>query len=106
TAPALRCTDAVECQQRSRHRGCWPPNLSEQRLELREPSWQWRWRGVFWETVPGEPALLNLSLGRDVRKVAQIGLHHNRTDHPHDVGSLCAGSVLCAVGPIAFLDGL
>src|SRR5205814_1905249 len=70
TAPTLRCSNSIKRQQRPRHRGRWPPNPFEQRLELLVASREWRWRSVFGEWIPGQTALLNLSLGCDVRKIS------------------------------------
>ena len=42
----------------------------------------------------------------DIREISQILIQTDRTDHLHDVGSLCAGGILRAVGPIVLLDGL
>src|SRR5262249_3785180 len=91
---ALRRRDSVEGQQRTRHCGRWPPNLFQHRLELREASRKRRWRSLLGKRITGPPEIPNLLLRRDVRKIAQIRGHHNRTDHLHDVRMLSAGSIL------------
>ena len=42
-------------------------------------------------------------LPRNVRQVSQILVQTDRTDHLHDVRRLCAGSVLCRIGPSSVL---
>ena len=103
TAPALRCSDSVKGQQRTRHLWRRPPNRFEHRLESLEASWQWRWRSVLGEWIPGQPAFLNLPLWRDVTKVSHICGCPNRADHLHHIRSLCAGSVLLCSGPMRLL---
>ena len=70
TASTLGCSNSIKRQQRPRHRGRWPPNPFEQRLELLVASREWRWRSVFGEWIPAQTALLNLLLGCDVRKIS------------------------------------
>ena len=48
----------------------------------------------------------SISSSGNVRKLSQILVVTDRTDHLHYIRRLCAGGVLRAVGPIVLLDGL
>ena len=61
---------------------------------------------LFRVRISHQPSLFELRFGCDVRKLSQILIETNRTDHLHYVGSLCAGGVLVGSGAIGLLDGL
>ena len=55
--------------------------------------------------IARQDSLVELLLGRDVRKVSQVRVQHDRTDHLHDIRSLCTGSILPRIGPSRLLRG-
>ena len=50
--------------------------------------------------IARQDSLFELLLGRDVRKVSQVCVQHDRTDHLHDIRSLRAGGILRGSGTI------
>ena len=91
----LGCSPSLKGQKRPRHRGRRPPKTFNQLLQ------PWR-RGclLWWRAVPvriaSQDSLVGFLLWRDVREISQVLRSDDRTDHLHDIGSLCAGSVLRA----------
>jgi hypothetical protein len=94
---------AFKGQQRPRHLWRRPGKAFHQFVQQWRGRSRRRWRSGPQVRIARQSSLLEFLLGCNVRKLSQIRIHHNRTDHLHHVRSLCAGSVLTRSGAIVLL---